>query len=146
MDHLTPSARSANMAKVRGKNTGPELRVRQTLHAMGYRFRLHRKDLPGRPDIVLPRLRTVVFVHGCYWHRHQGCSRATTPATRREFWQAKFDRTVERDRAQTESLTASGWNVLSVWECETRNRVKLELLLRDKLSAVGQNLTTHVVE
>jgi len=121
------------MAKVKGQDTRPELLVRQALHAMGYRFRLHRTDLPGRPDIVLPRLRTVVFVHGCYWHRHQSCSRTTMPQTRRSFWQAKFDRTVERDRAQAESLIASGWNVVTVWECQTRNREKLELLLREKM-------------
>lgn len=136
MDHLTPEARSANMAKVKSKDTRPELIVRRTLHAMGYRFRLHRKDLAGRPDVVLTRLRTVVFVHGCYWHRHAGCSRATTPETRRDFWQAKFDRTVERDRDQVEHLRAAGWNVLVVWECETRDRIKLNAMLYDKLSNV----------
>lgn len=126
MDHLSPAARSANMAKIKGKNTRPELVVRQTLHAMGYRFRLHRRDLPGSPDIVLPRYRTVVFVHGCYWHRHVGCARSTMPQTRQDFWQTKFARTVERDRAQAERLVAAGWNVAVIWECETRNRETLQ--------------------
>jgi DNA mismatch endonuclease (patch repair protein) len=131
MDHLSPAARSANMAKIKGKNTRPELIVRQTLHAMGYRFRLHRRDLPGRPDIVLPRYRTVVFVHGCYWHRHVGCARSTMPQTRRDFWQTKFAGTVERDRAQAERLVAAGWNVAVIWECETRNREALQSRLLD---------------
>jgi DNA mismatch endonuclease (patch repair protein) len=137
MDHLRPAARSANMAKVKGKNTGPELLVRKALHAMGYRFRLHRRDLPGRPDIVLPRLRTVVFVHGCYWHRHADCNRASMPATRRDFWQAKFDRTVERDYTQGKRLAEAGWNVLVVWECETRNQMNLAASLREKLAMSG---------
>ncbi|WCP73616.1 very short patch repair endonuclease [Sphingomonas hankookensis] len=114
------------MAKIRGKNTRPELVVRQTLHAMGYRFRLHRRDLPGSPDIVLSRYRTVVFVHGCYWHRHVGCARSTVPQTRQDFWQTKFARTVERDRSQAERLVAAGWNVAVIWECETRNRETLQ--------------------
>lgn len=126
MDHLSPAARSANMAKIKGKNTRPELVVRQALHAMGYRFRLHRRDLPGSPDIVLPRYRTVVFVHGCYWHRHVGCARSTMPQTRQDFWQTKFARTVERDRAQAERLVAAGWSVAVIWECETRNRETLQ--------------------
>lgn len=120
MDHLTPDKRSANMAKVKGANTRPELAVRRLLHRLGYRFRLHRADLPGRPDIVLPKHKTVIFVHGCFWHRHPGCARATTPQTRVEFWNAKFDRTVERDRAQMRELEASGWRVVILWECETR--------------------------
>lgn len=133
MDKLSSASRSANMAKVKGKNTQPEMRVRRALHAMGYRFRLHRGDLPGRPDIVLPRLRTVIFVNGCYWHRHADCSRATTPTTNREFWQSKFDRTVERDLEQAAALKAAGWNVETIWECETRDREALAGTLRRKL-------------
>lgn len=133
MDHLSPAARSANMANIKGKNTGPELRVRQTLHAMGHRFRLHRRDLAGSPDIVLPRYRTVVFVHGCYWHRHVGCARSTMPKTRRDFWQTKFAGTVERDRAQAERLAAAGWNVAVIWECETCNREALQSRLLEVL-------------
>lgn len=133
VDHLDPEDRSLNMAKVRGKNTKPELIVRRALHAMGFRFRLHRRDLPGSPDIVLPRRRTAVFVHGCFWHRHPGCPRATTPSTNTPFWKAKFDRNVERDRGQVEALTLAGWNVAIVWECEVRDPARLRTILRDRL-------------
>lgn len=110
------------MRNVRGKNTTPELVVRSALHRAGYRFRLHRKDLPGRPDIVLPRLRTVVFVHGCFWHRHHGCRAASQPSTRRSFWSEKFARNMERDRRNLDALQADGWAVHVVWECETKGR------------------------
>ena len=108
------------MARIKGKNTKPELVVRRTLHALGYRFRLHRGDLPGRPDIVLPRYKTAIFVHGCFWHRHPNCSKATMPKTRREFWQNKFETNILRDRRNTEALQNAGWQVLIVWECETK--------------------------
>lgn len=134
MDHLSPKARSANMAKIRGADTGPELAVRRVLHAMGYRFRLHRRDLPGRPDIVLLRLRIVIFVHGCYWHRHSGCWRTTTPRTRTEFWEAKFAQTITRDKQQSDQLTEAGWRVLTVWECETRDRGALRQCLESLLA------------
>lgn len=123
------------MRRVKGKDTDPELIVRRALHAMGLRFRLHRKDLPGRPDIVLPGRRTVIFVHGCFWHRHEGCRRATMPAQRTEFWEAKFDRTIARDREQTAALTALGWRVAVLWECDVRKpaalRAKLARLFPD---------------
>lgn len=135
MDHLSPDARSANMARIKGADTGPEIAVRRALHALGYRFRLHRRDLPGRPDITLPRLKTVIFVHGCYWHRHSGCRRATTPQTRTDFWEAKFAGTVARDHRQRESLIAAGWRVLTVWECETRDRSALSEMLGIELAA-----------
>jgi DNA mismatch endonuclease (patch repair protein) len=112
--------RSRNMAAIRGKDTAPELAIRRILHAMGMRFRLHRKDLPGSPDIVLPRHRTVVFVHGCFWHRHEGCRYITTPKTRQEFWLAKFESNVFRDRRNQAKLEQLGWHVLVVWECELR--------------------------
>ncbi len=105
------------MARVRGKDTAPEMRVRRIAHRMGLRFRLHRKDLPGRPDLVFPKHRLAVFVHGCFWHRHPGCRRASTPSTRAEFWQAKFDGNVARDARQQEALEAMGWKVLVLWEC-----------------------------
>lgn len=132
-DRLSPEARSENMRRVRGKDTAPEMLVRRALHAMGLRFRLHRADLPGRPDIVLPKWRTVIFVHGCFWHRHQGCPRATTPATRQEFWKAKFARTVLRDAEQQAALKALGWRVEVIWECEARKRD----LLSDRLAALN---------
>lgn len=130
MDILDPVRRSANMAKVRGKDTGPELRVRTIAHRMGLRFRLHRKDLPGKPDLVFPKHRLAVFVHGCFWHRHEGCRRATMPSTRREFWEAKFAATVERDARQTAALESAGWRVLVLWECELKDDEALRAVLR----------------
>lgn len=124
------------MSRIRGRDTGPELAVRRTLHALGYRFRLHRSDLPGKPDIVLPRLKTVVFVHGCYWHRHSGCRRATTPQTRTEFWQAKFARTIARDKDQCDQLVEAGWCVITVWECEIRDNEALREKLKSQLAAL----------
>ena len=112
--------RSRLMARIKGKNTKPELIVRRVLHALGYRFRLHRGDLPGRPDIVLPKYRTAIFVHGCFWHRHSECSKASMPKTRTEFWQDKFAMNVARDQRNVEALKAAGWHVLIVWECETK--------------------------
>lgn len=103
--------------------------MRSVLHRMGLRFRLHERGLPGRPDIVLSRHRTVIFVHGCFWHRHEGCRLTTTPSTHRGFWLRKFARNVERDREVREQLTADGWRVVTVWECETRSRPELEQLL-----------------
>ena len=106
------------MSRIRSRNTTPELLVRSLLHRMGYRFSLRRPDLPGKPDIVLPGRRTVVFVHGCFWHRHRNCPNATTPKTRRPFWLEKFDRNVARDAKARQSLTRLGWKTVIVWECE----------------------------
>jgi DNA mismatch endonuclease (patch repair protein) len=106
------------MAAIRGRDTSPELKVRSLLHRLGYRFRLHRRDLPGSPDIVLPKHKIVVFVHGCFWHRHPGCSQATTPKTREVFWGRKFQQNVERDHRQQQQLREMGWSVMVVWECE----------------------------
>lgn len=129
-DHLTLEARSRNMRAVGSKNTTPEKAVRSTLHRMGYRFRLHRRDLPGTPDVCFPKARKVIFVNGCFWHRHERCKYAYTPKARQEFWLAKFTRNVERDKAAVDALRASGWDVLVVWECETRDLASL----KDKLS------------
>jgi DNA mismatch endonuclease (patch repair protein) len=111
--------RSALMARVRGCNTKPELVVRRVAHELGFRFRLHQGDLPGTPDLVFPRLKMVVLVHGCFWHRHHGCYRATTPKTRRQFWLSKFRTNLTRDRRTIAALRRLGWKVLVVWECET---------------------------
>lgn len=118
MDHLSVEKRSWNMSRIRSKDTIPEMHVRSALHRAGYRFRLHVKDLPGKPDIVLPKHKTVIFVHGCFWHRHKGCSRATTPSTNQEYWQQKFKRNVERDKREQAELKKLGWKVIVVWECE----------------------------
>jgi DNA mismatch endonuclease, patch repair protein len=117
------------MASVKGRDTKPEIKVRKALHALGARFRLHRRDLPGRPDIVLPRHRLVIFVHGCFWHRHSGCRLASDPKTRVPFWTAKFDANVARDRRNVDDLSKLGWHVATIWECETRDvdRMSAEL-------------------
>src|SRR5512146_2866358 len=109
------------MSRIRGKNTKPEVLLRSALHRSGFRFRLHDRRLPGRPDIVLPRYRTVIMVHGCFWHRHQGCRFAYVPKTRVAFWREKFARNVERDRRTGNALRKLGWHVLTVWECKLRN-------------------------
>lgn len=119
-DRLDPAARRALMARIGSADTAPELVVRTLLHRMGKRFRLHVRNLPGTPDIVLPKLRLVVLVHGCFWHRHAGCARTTTPAVNRTFWTRKFKRNVERDAEVRAALRADGWRVRVVWECETR--------------------------
>jgi len=109
------------MSRIRSKNTKPEILVRKWLHKQGFRFRLHQKDLPGKPDIVLPKYRTVIFVHGCFWHRHPGCKKTTTPSTNTEFWEEKFRKNVDRDVRNRETLEALGWKVIVVWECEVKD-------------------------
>lgn len=135
MDRFTPEKRSEVMSKVKGKNTTPELCVRKLLHQMGYRFRLHRKDLPGKPDIVLPKYRLCIFVNGCFWHQHSGCPRATIPVSNTDFWEAKLMRTRDRDRQKIDELSKLGWRTLVIWECETKNISQLRLTLT---GAVGQ--------
>jgi len=125
MDRISKEHRSWNMSRIRGKDTAPEIIVRSLLHNLGYRFRLHRKNLPGHPDIVLPRYKTVVFVHGCYWHRHKGCRFAYNPKTRTDFWQRKFKENVERDARARKQLRKIGWRIIIVWECETCDIEKL---------------------
>lgn len=122
VDVVDSATRSKMMASIRGKDTKPELILRRTLHRRGLRYRLHGKKLPGRPDLVFPRFRAALFVHGCFWHRHQGCRYTTTPATRTEFWQAKFDTNVARDLMNRRDLVESGWRVGIVWECTINKR------------------------
>jgi len=129
VDTLEPSRRSWLMSRVTAKDTKPEMVVRRIAHALGLRFRLYKGDLPGRPDLVFPKHRLAVFVHGCFWHRHEGCRLASTPKTHVEFWQAKFDANVARDKSATAQLTAAGWNVLVLWECETRDAARTEMAL-----------------
>ena len=121
MDVVDAKTRSRVMSRIRGKDTKPELMVRRFLHARGFRYRLNVRSLPGSPDIVLPKFQVVIFVHGCYWHRHPGCRLATTPATNPERWQAKFDANVARDKLTLSNLKAAGWSTLVIWECGLRN-------------------------
>lgn len=119
------------MAQVKGRDTGPEKIVRSLLHRMGYRFRLQREGLPGKPDIVLLKFKTALFVHGCFWHRHPDCKRATTPTSNTAYWDKKFARTIARDAKTKKELEALGWHVLIVWECELKNLTVLQARLSD---------------
>ncbi|MDH2053474.1 very short patch repair endonuclease [Achromobacter marplatensis] len=118
VDFLSPSERSERMARIRGKDTRPEIVLRRGLHRLGMRFRIHGSGLPGKPDLVFPRYKVVVFVHGCFWHRHSECSIATTPKSNTSFWLQKFEKNVKRDRLVSAQLQELGWRVLVVWECE----------------------------
>lgn len=124
MDRLSPERRSWLMSRIKGANTKPEIAVRSLLHRMGYRFRLHRRDLPGTPDVVLPGRTAVVFVHGCFWHGH-ACKRAKMPKTREDYWAQKIDANRRRDARKRRQLKALGWKVVIVWECETKKPEKL---------------------
>lgn len=124
-DNHTPQQRSENMRAVHGKNTAPELFVRSMLHRLGYRFRLHRRDLPGTPDIVFPAPRSVMFVHGCFWHGHN-CPRGNPPSSNLDFWRQKIDGNKQRDRRTEKQLQKDGWKVLTVWACETKNPRRLQ--------------------
>ncbi|WP_354581926.1 DNA mismatch endonuclease Vsr [Hymenobacter sp. UYP22] len=127
-DVHSAATRSYNMSRIKGKDTKPELVVRRYLHGQGFRFRLHQKELPGKPDIVLPRYRTAVFVHGCFWHGHEGCRYFVTPKTRTDFWMNKIGRNVANDLKQHGELAAHGWRVITVWECELKAHARQETL------------------
>ncbi len=132
-DSLTEEQRSRCMSAIRGKNTGPERLVRSVLHSLGCRFSLHRSDLPGKPDIVMPARRTIVLVHGCYWHSHHCRRGKSTPTTNAEFWKSKRGATIVRDRRNLTSLRRAGWKVVVVWECETRKKAILKNRFRQML-------------
>jgi DNA mismatch endonuclease (patch repair protein) len=129
-DIFTARKRSEVMARVRSRDTRPELAVRRVLSVGGYRYRLHRADLPGRPDIVIPRLRLAIFVHGCFWHHHRGCRKATFPRTNAAFWAEKITANALRDRRSRRKLSAMDWRVLVIWECQTRDVERLSRRLR----------------
>lgn len=135
-DKISPARRSQNMSRIRSVNTKPEFTVRRVAHGLGYRFRLHRKDLPGRPDLVFPRLKAIVFVHGCFWHQHEAsdCLDGRLPKSRPDYWLPKLRRNVERDAQAIARLENDGWRVLVVWECETRDQQKLRQILASFLS------------
>jgi DNA mismatch endonuclease (patch repair protein) len=144
-DLFTPEKRSGIMRKIGQKNTKPELIVRKLVHAMGYRYRLHVSTLPGKPDIVFPKYKKVIFVHGCYWHQHEGCNRATIPKTNVEFWTRKFRENMARDKKVSVELEALGWKVLTVWQCETK-RGEIESLrevIKNFLEDEGIPLSTY---
>ena len=127
-DRVSRERRSKMMAQVKNKDTSPEKQVRSWLHQNGYRFSLHRKDLPGRPDIVLPKYRTAIFVNGCFWHRHEGCKYATLPKSNTKFWHEKLQRNVQRDRKNISELEAMSWKVFVVWGCEVKKEVFVQKL------------------
>lgn len=133
MDVVDAATRSRMMSGIRSKDTKPEMTVRRYLHARGFRYRLHARDLPGSPDLVLPRYRVAILVHGCFWHRHSGCRFATTPTSNVEKWDAKFQANLERDARKFASLQAAGWRVLVVWECELKRdpAVRLQQLVHE---------------
>lgn len=126
-DIVDAATRSRMMASIRSKNTQPEIALRKALHAQGLRFRLHVPKLPGKPDIVLPKWKAAIFVHGCFWHRHEGCRYCTMPATRPEFWQGKFEANVARDAKNAAALHEQGWRTLVVWECELKRCGAVEI-------------------
>ena len=135
MDKISAKRRSWNMSRIQAKNSKPEVIVRSLLHKMGYRFRLHVNRLPGKPDIVLPKYRSIVFVNGCFWHRHPGCKYAYMPKSRLDFWDRKFKETISNDRKVRDELKLLGWNVVTIWECELTDKERLTERLA---SEIGQ--------
>jgi len=135
MDNLTPVERSARMALLRAKDTKPELLVRRLVHGMGYRYRLHRRDPPGTPDLVFPGRSRVMFIHGCFWHRHAGCTLARLPKSRGDFWLPKLTANAERDAHNSRALRRLGWSVLTIWECQLGDAAKLANRIRRFLNA-----------
>ncbi len=133
MDIVSPQHRSLMMSRIQGKDTKPELSVRKVAHQLGYRFRLHRRDLPGTPDVVFPGRKKIVFVHGCFWHRHAGCRLAYVPKSNASFWESKFESNMRRDLIARTQLTKLGWNVRVIWECETKSPDTLARLLKEFL-------------
>lgn len=133
MDSVSPLRRSEIMSRIRSANTTPELTVRRLLHSMGYRYQLHRRDLPGVPDLVFPSRRKIIFVHGCFWHQHKGCVDGRIPKSRVAYWRPKLMRNIQRDNANISRLRRAGWNVIQVWECSTK-----------KLDVLGQRLTAFL--
>lgn len=129
-DKLSSERRSANMRAIRSRDMKPELCVRRTAHAMGYRFRIHRRDLPGKPDLVFPGRQKAIFVHGCFWHQHAGCQDGRMPQSNHSYWWSKLTRNKERDTEHLARLTTDGWKVLVVWECETVSEIHLRLILK----------------
>ncbi|HXP86473.1 MAG TPA: very short patch repair endonuclease [Bryobacteraceae bacterium] len=133
MDRITNEARSENMRRIKSKDSTPELTVRRLVHRLGYRYRLHDHKLPGRPDLIFPGRRKIIFVHGCFWHQHKRCTLSHTPKSRQYYWQPKLERNTARDRAHRRTLATMGWKTLVIWECETKATSALSKRLQDFL-------------
>lgn len=138
-DRLSPSERSVQMRRIPKRDTRPEIAVRRIVHALGLRFRLHRRDLPGTPDLVLSRHKTAILVHGCFWHQHEGCALSRQPKSRLDYWLPKLARNVARDREARAALEALGWRCIVIWECETKDAVRLQTSLRASLLGSDQH-------
>lgn len=134
VDIVDSATRSRMMSNIKGRNTKPELLIRSLLHEQGFRFRIHRKDLPGKPDIVLPKYKAIIFIHGCFWHGHQNCRLFKLPASRTEFWEAKISKNQENDLKAKELLLNSGWRICTIWECAVRRSKKDPVALMDILT------------
>lgn len=135
VDHITPEHRSENMSRIKSANTKPEIVVRSLLHRLGFRFRKNVKSLAGKPDIVLKKHRAIIFVHGCFWHQHEGCKRSNIPKSNQDYWKPKLERNVLRDAEHEAELRAKGWRVLKIWECEIKDLKVLANKLKEFLSA-----------
>lgn len=138
-DVFSPAKRSWIMSCVKGENTKPEIKVRSLIHAMGFRFRLHRKDLPGKPDLVFPKHKKVIFVHGCFWHQHRACTSSARPTSNTTYWDRKLERTIERDQQNIFALGNAGWQVLVLWECEIKNTENTLSILENFLMKSNNN-------
>jgi DNA mismatch endonuclease (patch repair protein) len=141
VDHITAEHRSWNMSRIRSRDTNPELAVRRMLHDLGYRFRLNRTDLPGKPDVVLPKYRIAIFVHGCFWHQHRGCIDCSDPKTNSKYWRPKLLANVQRDRKYRRRLIGLGWIPMVIWECQTPKREQLRERLNRKLNSKIDSVT-----
>lgn len=135
VDQVDPARRSKNMGRIQSKDTKPELLVRRAAHAAGFRFRLHSQSLPGKPDLVFPSRKLAIFVHGCFWHRHEGCKRSNLPKSNIDYWNAKLERNRLRDHRVQQELRDQGWGVEVVWECETRDLNELSQMLKERIAA-----------
>ncbi|WP_102408517.1 very short patch repair endonuclease [Parabacteroides bouchesdurhonensis] len=135
--------RSYNMSRIRGKNTKPEILIRKSLFSKGFRYNLHSKNLPGKPDIVLPKYKTVIFVHGCFWHGHEGCQYYVIPKTRTEFWLNKINTNIQNDMKNLISLKNMGWNVITIWECETKKKNNIKVLIDQIEKELYNNLMSN---
>lgn len=146
MDTVDPKKRSEMMSHIRSKNTKPELLIRSLLHRSGFRFRIHRRDLPGCPDIVLPKYKTIIFVHGCFWHQHPGCRKATIPETNRDFWTEKLAKNTTRDFLICNELKKQGWKTIIVWQCELKKILEVpDILLKQIILSDPPNVCEDVL-